>query len=113
MVSSTPSRARRSRFGVWTFLFPITDRSPKPMSSTRMNRILGRRSACRPVSAGGACGAPCAKAAAVGTVAIAAKLIAAVANNLLAAGSGVVDDRLNIFSPNLPIPVGMNTYLSY
>src|SRR3546814_7271647 len=55
------------------------------MSSTRMNRILGRRSACLPASATRAGGALCANAAAPGTVAIAAKLIAAVAKNLLGA----------------------------
>src|SRR5690606_39681258 len=40
-VINTPSRARRSRFGVWIFRLPITDRSPKPMSSTSTNKILG------------------------------------------------------------------------
>src|SRR3546814_7287636 len=81
------------------------------MSSTRMNRILGRRSACLPASAARGGGDPCASAAAPGRVASAAKLIAAVAKNLVAAGSGAVDDRLDIFSPNLPIPCWLRIHI--
>src|SRR3546814_14303544 len=94
------------------------------MSSTRMNRILGRRSACLPASATRAGGALCANAAAPGTVAIAAKLIAAVANNLLGeekrsgagafseAGSEVVDDRSTVYTPNPPIPAHSRIHIS-